>query len=250
MRYKLPAVSHVLDYKSLEKLISVYKDIGVSATEYEGLKSGRKIYNIEYGEGEKILISICGFHGNERSAIQFWCRSLNEIIENGMPKDTKYSIITPANPDGVDANNRYNESGCDLNRDWYDFSQIETRIIRRIIENQIRDSMMVMDHHECHTEPLYFIQDFTNQRMKKINNVFLKELKIKLKELKHQHEVLYFLASRCGQFVNYATSNGIFSLIVENMGQEMGENLLERRMEMHSAVDLAGLNTLGKLLFS
>lgn len=251
MKNNLPKVNHILSYEKLEKLISSYKHVeGVSITEHN-LKSGRHIYNIEYGTGNKKVVSICGLHANERTAIQFWWKSLNEVIEEGLPEDTKYSIITPANPDGMVENTRENANYVDLNRDWDDFSQLETRIIKGIIDKENKNSSaIVFDHHESADEPLYFIEDPGSEWMDDIRDAFFKELQEEL--TKHElatpefSSLFVYPAARCGQLVNYTAPKKMFSLIVENMGQFMGEDYLDERMQAHASVDLAGLRSLSK----
>ncbi len=259
MKIEKPKTDHLLSYEELELLILSYDKIkGVSVTEYQGLKSGRRIYNISYGEGRKKLVSVCGLHGNEGGAIQFWHKSLDQLVKEGMPNNTKYSIITPANPDGFAKNYRCNDNERDLNRDWDDFSQLETKIIKKIIDDESKNcKTIVFDHHESHNDPLYFLEDPASEHMTKIRDLFFKELYKELK--KHKLEIIEYdffykytnihtaQAARSGQLVNYTAPRKMFSLIVENMGQYMGKKYLEKRMQAHASVDLSGLRVLNKL---
>ncbi len=259
MKSKKLEVDYILSYGELKAIVSDYKKLkGIFVMEYQGLKSGRGIYNISYGEGRKKLISVCGLHGNEGSAVQFWHKSLDQLIKEGMPNNTKYSIITPANPDGFTKKYRYNNNETDLNRDWDDFSQLETRIIKEIIDKESKSCRtIVFDHHECHDQPLYFLEDPASEHMTKVRNMFFIELYKELK--KHKLEITEYgffyeytnahtaQAARSGQLINYTAQNKMFSLIVENMGQYMGNKYLEKRMQAHASVDLAGLRTLNKL---
>lgn len=250
----LPDVKRVLDYYGLEDLILKYEAFeGVSVKSYP-LSSGKRIYHLSYGEGGNRLVSVCGLHGNERSSAQFWYKSLNELIEKGMPKNTRYSVVAPANPDGLKYNNRHNSHGIDINRDWYEFSQAETKAIKSVIDEQDCRTI-VFDHHECRDDPLYFLEDPGSVRMSRIRDFFFKGL---YKELeKHSLPIGDFFypytnrhtgeAARSGQLINYTAPKKMFSLIVENMGQCMGEELLDKRMQAHASVDLAGLRTLSRL---
>lgn len=258
MKNKLPEVKHILNYKELEDLILGYKGIdGVRITDHQ-LESGRNIYNIEYGTGNKKVISVCGLHANERTAIQFWWKSLNKVIEEGLPENTKYSLVTPANPDGMVRDERWNDNGADLNRDWRDFSQLETRIIKEIIDKESKGCQtIVFDHHESHDEPLYFLEDPGSEHMDRIRDTFFEELykeaarhKIRMTDFgafwKYTNRHIA-QAARSGQLINYTAPKGTFSLIAENMGQFMGEEDLDRRMQVHASVDLAGLRAWGSL---
>ena len=76
---------------------------------------------------------------------------------------SKFNIYTfpLANPDGADMGNwRHNSNGKDLNRDWIDFSQPETRIIRDYINKAASDGKKIVygiDFHTSYSGPYFLI---------------------------------------------------------------------------------------------
>ena len=129
--------------------------------------------------------------------------------------------------------------------------------MKDIIDRESKDcNTIVLDHHECHDEPLYFLEDEGSLHMKNTRIAFFEEL---YKEIgKHEFYISNlgpyayttphtYQAAYSGQLINYTAPKGMFSLIVENMGQLMGNNKLDYRMQTHASVDLAGLKALSKL---
>jgi murein tripeptide amidase MpaA len=68
-------------------------------------------------------------------------------------------VIPNINPDGVHAGNwRNNANGLDLNRDWNDFSQIETRLINDYLQKLVRDGQKIkfaVDFHSTKHDVFY-----------------------------------------------------------------------------------------------
>jgi hypothetical protein len=69
-------------------------------------------------------------------------------------------IIVPAvNPDGIEHGNwRHNANGLDLNRDWKDFKQIETQIVRNKLENIVTKGgkiVFAIDFHSTYRDIFY-----------------------------------------------------------------------------------------------
>ncbi len=75
-------------------------------------------------------------------------------------------VVPLANPDGVDNGHwRNNGGGVDLNRDWADFNQPETRAIRDIMKNKTVDPKnkfyVAIDFHST-WEDIYYTEDSTS----------------------------------------------------------------------------------------
>ncbi len=70
-------------------------------------------------------------------------------------------VIPNINPDGVYAGNwRHNANGLDLNRDWKDFSQVETRQINAYLEQLVRQGQKIkfaIDFHSTRHDVFYTI---------------------------------------------------------------------------------------------
>lgn len=71
------------------------------------------------------------------------------------------------NPDGVDRGNwRHNAQGVDLNRDWVDFTQPETRAVRSFLDSVVdvgKKIRFAVDFHTSHSGPYLLVLDSINQ---------------------------------------------------------------------------------------
>ncbi|GAW97668.1 hypothetical protein MTCD1_03308 [Colwellia marinimaniae] len=73
----------------------------------------------------------------------------------------KYNVlvIPNINPDGVDAGNwRSNANGLDLNRDWVDFTQVETRLINDYLQHLVAQGQKIkfaIDFHSTKSDIFY-----------------------------------------------------------------------------------------------
>ncbi len=126
-------------------------------------------------EGKTVVLITCSIHSTEvastQTAMEFVYRLLTENTKRheAILKDTIFLLIPSLNPDGVDKvtswYNRYAGSpyeaapmvelyhkytGHDNNRDWYIFSQAETRLVVEMVHNVWRPQI-VYDVHEMAT---------------------------------------------------------------------------------------------------
>lgn len=77
-------------------------------------------------------------------------------------------IVFPLlNPDGADMGNwRHNAVGVDLNRDWVDFSQPETKMVKRYMEKLKEDKVEIefaIDFHTSYSGPYLLVLDSLNE---------------------------------------------------------------------------------------
>lgn len=93
----------------------------------------------------KILI-VAGVHGNETAGL-LAVPAILDLLETDRREYgfADVTIVAPANPIGVLHGSRYNEDGCDLNRDFHDPRTYEARAIRDFIAAQ-RPSLIVSLH--------------------------------------------------------------------------------------------------------
>lgn len=103
-------------------------------------------------ETSKRLFIICRQHGNEPASteamlglIEDLVCSTDESVKDVLSKVTFY-IVPMMNPDGADIMRRRNANGADLNRDWLNLWQPETRCVRAAIDRIIPD--VIIDEHE------------------------------------------------------------------------------------------------------
>ena len=67
------------------------------------------------------------------------------------------------NPDGADFGNwRHNANGLDINRDWIDFTQPETQMVKTYFENKINEGNKIrfaLDFHTSYSGPYLLTLD-------------------------------------------------------------------------------------------
>jgi hypothetical protein len=89
-------------------------------------------------------------------AMQYFIEALQEAPDFA----AKYHLLVLPllNPDGVDQGNwRHNSGGVDLNRDWAEFHQEETRLARDFIKNWVKEKLIfAIDFHSTY-EDIYYI---------------------------------------------------------------------------------------------
>jgi len=103
-------------------------------------------------ETAKRLFIICRQHGNEPASTEAMLGLIQDLVlstEDGT-KDVlskvAFYVVPMMNPDGADALRRRNANGADLNRDWLNLWQPETRCVRTAIDSVIPD--VIIDEHE------------------------------------------------------------------------------------------------------
>lgn len=133
---------------------------------------GKNISALRIGESndKQIIVVLSRQHPPEVTgflAMQAFVETIcsgNEIADSFRRKYNAY-VIPLANPDGVDNGHwRHSSGGIDLNRDWSDFNQPETRAIRDYVE-QLVDStngklVFFIDFHST-WEDIYYINHDT-----------------------------------------------------------------------------------------
>ncbi|WP_245807470.1 M14 family metallopeptidase [Cognaticolwellia beringensis] len=126
---------------------------------------GRPIYKIESkGKGNEWIVILGRQHPPEiTGALALFPFVETFLADNSLAQNfrDKYNIlvIPNINPDGVAAGNwRYNASGHDLNRDWKDFNQIETKQINQYLEQLVEQGQKIkfaVDFHSTRRDIFY-----------------------------------------------------------------------------------------------
>ena len=86
-------------------------------------------------------------------------------------------IVPNVNPDGVAAGNwRHNTRGKDLNRDWNQFEQTETRLIHNVLQKLVQDKQKIvfaLDFHSTQEDVFYTIPSDAGIVPKDLANLWL-----------------------------------------------------------------------------
>lgn len=114
-------------------------------TEIGKSREGRPVNMLKIGnsDDEKMIIVLSRQHPPEVSGY-LTMKSFVETINGDTETANKFRqafntyVIPLVNPDGVDNGHwRHNSGGIDLNRDWEEFNQAETKVVKNFMENKV-----------------------------------------------------------------------------------------------------------------
>jgi len=103
-------------------------------------------------DSTKRLFVICRQHGDEPAPTEAMLKLIQDLAFSSSDETAdllskvSFFIVPMMNPDGAERNSRRNSNGVDLNRDWLDLRQPETRCVRRAIDAVEPD--IIVDAHE------------------------------------------------------------------------------------------------------
>ena len=125
--------------------------------------------NSTTSNGKKIIVVLSRQHPPEvtgyRAMQKFVATLLADTeLAKKFRKEFELVIIPMINPDGVDEGNwRHSFAGVDLNRDWIDFKQPETKSVRDFLLNKVKQQdakvYFALDFHSTYSDVLYSNED-------------------------------------------------------------------------------------------
>ena len=101
---------------------------------------GRSISTLTFGKGPKRIFIWSQMHGNESTGTKALFDLLNLLnsdseISKEIAKNCTLTFLPMLNPDGAERYTRINANEVDLNRDAVDLSQVESKILRNVLED-------------------------------------------------------------------------------------------------------------------
>lgn len=142
--------------------------------------------NSKKSDGKKIVVILSRQHPPEISGyfamVQFVETLLgNTRLAEDFIKKYELVIIPMINPDGVDEGNwRHSFAGVDLNRDWIDFKQPETRAVRDYLLTKVKKQdakvYFALDFHSTYNDVLYTNEDRADTNQPGLTNAWVKGL--------------------------------------------------------------------------
>lgn len=142
--------------------------------------------NSTKSDGKKIVVVLSRQHPPEISGYMAMMQFVETLLGNtdmakNFIKNYELVIIPMINPDGVDEGNwRHNFGGVDLNRDWIDFKQPETKAIRDYLLEKVKKQnakvYFALDFHSTFNDVLYTNEDRPDTNSLGLTNVWVKGL--------------------------------------------------------------------------
>ena len=178
-------ISSSQSYEWMDKLVKSYP---LNKTVIGNSIGGKPIIalNSTKSDGKKIVVILSRQHPPEISgymAMEQFVETLlgsTELAKNFV-KNYELVIIPMINPDGVDEGNwRHSFGGVDLNRDWIDFKQPETRAVRDYllakVKHQEAKVYFALDFHSTFNDVLYTNEDRPDTNKPGLTNAWIKGL--------------------------------------------------------------------------
>lgn len=142
--------------------------------------------NSTKSDGKKLVVILSRQHPPEISGYMAMVQFVETLLGNtelakNFIKNYELVIIPMINPDGVDEGNwRHNFGGVDLNRDWIDFKQPETRAIRDYLLAKVKKQnakvYFALDFHSTFNDVLYTNEDRTDTNQPGLTSAWIKGL--------------------------------------------------------------------------
>lgn len=142
--------------------------------------------NSAKSDGKKIVVVLSRQHPPEISGYMAMVQFVETLLGNTEQakrfiQDYELVVIPMINPDGVDEGNwRHSFGGVDLNRDWIDFKQPETRAIRDYLLTKVKKQnakvYFALDFHSTFSDVLYTNDDRTDTNRPGLTNAWVKGL--------------------------------------------------------------------------
>lgn len=182
----------------------------------------------------------------------------NELISESVlaisfRKNFNLYVFPLLNPDGVDLGNwRHNANGADLNRDWVDFYQPETRVARDYISEKVQTENKTIsfgiDFHTSYSGPYLLILDSLNEQsaktriipewIKRTHNdpALTMEYRRRSQELPYCYN--WFFKEYGAEAVTYEDGDEIDRRIIKKRARLYATKLMETLIEKYHSKDL------------
>lgn len=165
----------------------------------------------------------------------------------------KFNIYTfpLLNPDGVDLGHwRHNAKGVDLNRDWIDFSEPESKTVKNYIETKVKKGKKIqfaIDFHTSYSGPYLLVLDSINTaKSKKIipdwiqkiemNSNFKVEARRRSQKLPYCYN--YFINKFGCEAVTYEEGDEVDRGIIKKRAKRYALSLMETMLAKHNNNEL------------
>ncbi len=163
-----------------------------------------------------------------------------EALNNSESKELFHIWVFPlVNPDGVDNGHwRHNQGGVDLNRDWADFNQPETRAIRDYLKSRIQSTdtlVFAIDFHSTHDDIYYTLDPKFKTNSPGLISKWLSKLKNEVPGYDPNIKPLYFEPPTSTAFSYLFETYGAESLVFE-IGDKTPESFIKEKSKKSAEI--------------
>jgi len=186
------------------------------------------------------MLILAGIHGDEYAGVFSIPEIMDNIIKKGY-SDWNFDIIYTVNPVGLVKFSHLNETGCDVNRDFNNFSTLQSKMIKSLVDTS--NYNLVLDLHEGpYSGSIVFINRYVNRAL--VNTIYenLEKEKIRISEYSNKPETHLkyytmnsFLAKKTNirPLSSYLTEKKIISIASES---DVFEDDFNSRIRSHVVV--------------
>ncbi len=237
---------------SIENEIFSYKDFEIDTLQqifHVEKKWFIKKISSKNSTGKIKILIVAGIHGSETASVHAIPKILEKIQSKRLTEDFYFEIIYALNPIGLSLFNRFNESNCDINRDFITFNTVQSQLLQNLLEN--KKINYVLDLHEGSYGGHYFMDNTSlNNLTENINASLIKEkinrspmLKNKMKDFLFKYELDNPLlkTKKIATFDNYLNMLGIDNILSESNISSLN---FDERIKGHVVVFEALIDTL------
>ncbi len=159
----------------------------------------------------------------------------NSKTANSFRKNFNIYAFPLLNPDGADLGNwRHNANGVDLNRDWADFTQPETKMVKNYLEEKVSKGAKIqfaIDFHTSYSGPYLLVLDSINTvKSKKIIPNWIRNIEnnsnFKVEARKRSQELPYCY--------NYFINTFNCEAVTYEDGDEIDRDIIKERAKIYA----------------
>jgi succinylglutamate desuccinylase len=221
------------------------KQLKASTANSAGLTaSGKSIPVIEIGnkESKHKIIVLGRQHPPEVTghfALQHFVETLTSKNTRDFRKKYHVLVFPLLNPDGVDGGHwRHNQGGVDLNRDWSDFNQPETKAVRDYLKARLKPTDIVhfaIDFHSTHDDIYYTLDPKFKTNSPGLIDQWLTLLKSEIKDYDPNIKPLYFAPPTSTAYSYLYETYGAESLVFE-IGDKTPEEFIKKKSQKSAKI--------------
>lgn len=228
-------------YKWVNSIVKKHSEIKKVIAGKTALKEDLYVLETEKSTNNKAIVLIARQHPPETPGGTIGFKAFYEELmsNNTLAKEFRKQFNIYAfpllNPDGADMGNwRHNANGADLNRDWVDFKQPETQVVKSYISKKIiqeKALAFAIDFHTSYSGPYLLVLDSLNAaKVKGVIPRWIENIEqhssFEVESRKRSQELPYCY--------NYFYNTYGCEAVTYEEGDEIDRNIIKQRAELYA----------------